>query len=508
MITFMNESATPRSRPALYQSSRGQVVFPRQRSLAQRLLRWLAVLACLGAVAGTIAVSVVLVEIGRTPREWAPYLQRRAIGHRPVIRTAVDLTARWLLHADRLGVTEPFPLPASLGAAVDRSGVEPAGRLRLVTSLQELAQAAGDAKPGDVIQLQPGQYRFGGYSIKFNQPGTETAPITVRAPVLGDVVIEADGTETFHVGGPFWHFENLVMRGVCGDHSYCEHAIHVVGGATGVVIRNNRFQDFNAQVKINGEDGRFPDHGVIEGNTFTDTASRVTGNPITPIDLVAASFWRIEGNIIADFVRGADGQATYGAFAKGGGEGAVMQRNLVVCEWQLRGVPGEHVGLSLGGGGTDDYATRDLGHSGFEQVGGVIRDNLIVGCDDAGIYLNRAARSRVDHNTLLDTAGIDAQFVESSATVTANIVDGAVRVRDGAAMSALDNDTTFLLGLFAGWHPQRGAFSNPAVLDLTWRKQPDRLAETDPRPDLCGHPRGADSTPGAFDDFARCLAGP
>ena len=69
MITFMNESATPRSRPALYQSSRGQVVFPRQRSLAQRLLRWLAVLACLGAVAGTIAVSVVLVEIGRTPRD-------------------------------------------------------------------------------------------------------------------------------------------------------------------------------------------------------------------------------------------------------------------------------------------------------------------------------------------------------------------------------------------------------------------------------------------------------
>ena len=294
------------------------------------------------------------------------------------------------------------------------------------------------------------------------------------------------------------------MRGVCGDHSDCEHAIHIVGGATDVLIRNNRFQDYNAHLKINAEDGRFPDRGVIEGNTFTDTAPRATDNPVTPIDLVAASDWRIRGNIIADFVRANEGRATYGAFVKGAGEGNVMERNLVVCEWRLRGVAGEHVGLSLGGGGTDLYARRELGHSGFEQIGGVIRDNLIVSCDDDGIYLNRAARSLIDHNTLLDTAGLDARFVETSAIVTANIVDGSVRVRDGASLRAQDNVSPFLLGLFAGWHPQRGYFSDAATFDLTWRKDPDGVPDIDPRPDLCGHQRSDQSAPGAFDDFARC----
>jgi nitrous oxidase accessory protein NosD len=471
------------------------------------------ILACLGCVAGIVAIATVLQHLGRTPREWAAYLPHRALGHRPLIVNAVDLTTAWLLRADRLVQSEPMRLPASLGASADRSGPAPQGRLIPVVSLQELAQAAANAQPGDIIQLASGHYHFGGYSIKFNQPGTAAAPITVRAARLDDAVIETDAVETFHIAAPFWVVENLSMRGVCGDHSDCEHAIHVVGGATGVVIRNNRFQDFNAHIKINGEDGHFPDNGVIEGNTLTDTAPRATGNPVTPIDLVAASGWHISGNIIADFVRGDDANATYGAFVKGAGEANVMERNLVVCEWKLRGVPGQHVGLSLGGGGTDLYARRDEGRSGFEQIGGVIRDNLIASCDDDGIYLNRAARSVIDHNTLLDTAGIDARFVETSATVTANIVDGTVRARDGASLRSSDNATPFLLGLFAGWHPQRRLFADPATLDLTWRTAPARLPGDNPgvdtpRIDLCGRQRGTESAPGAFDDFARCLSGP
>jgi hypothetical protein len=363
-------SARPRPRPTHYLSGDGRVVRAKKRSLIRRLLRLLVILACLGAVAGGAMAGVVLTQIGRAPREWAPYLQRRALTHPPLIVDSVDLVAWWLIHADRLAHAEPFKLPASLGASPDRSGPTPDGRLRLVSSSPALAEAAADAKPGDVIQLAPGHYRFAGSSIKFNQPGTAIAPITVRAARLDDVVIESDVVETFHVAAPFWRFENLSMRGVCGDHSGCEHAIHVVAGATDVVIRNNRFEDYNAHLKINGEDGRFPDRGVVEGNTFTNSAPRSTGNPVTPIDLVAASDWHIRTNIIADFVRAGEGAATYGAFVKGAGEGNVMERNLVVCEWKLRGIPGQQVGLSLGGGGTDLYARREAGRTGFEQVGG------------------------------------------------------------------------------------------------------------------------------------------
>jgi parallel beta-helix repeat protein len=505
MIPPTTRPATLRPRPAHNVSGDGQVIARKQRRVLGRILALLVLSACLGATAA--AAGVVLYQAGRTPSEWAPYLQRRALKHRPLIVDTVGLVAQWLIYADRIAVPAPFKLPAFLGASVDRSGAVPEGHLRLVSSLQALSDAVAHAKPGDVIQLEPGQYRFSGYSIKFSQPGTAAAPITLRAARLGNAVIQSDTVETFHVSASFWRFENLIMRGVCSDHTNCEHAIHIVGGATDVLIRNNRFEDYNAHIKINGEGGSFPDRGVIEGNTFTDTAPRITDNPVTPIDLVAASGWHIRANIIADFVRGNDARATYGAFVKGAGEGNVMERNLVVCEWKLRGVPGAHVGLSLGGGGTDLYARRDEGRSGFEQVGGIIRDNLIVSCDDDGIYLNRAARSVIDHNTLLGTSGIDARFVETSATVTANIVDGPVRARDGALLRARDNAAAFLLGLFAGWHPQRGFFSDPARLDLTWRKQPEQLPDSDPRIDLCGGQRGARSVPGAFDDFSGCLAG-
>jgi hypothetical protein len=214
----------------------------------------------------------------------------------------------------------------------------------------------------------------------------------------------------------------------------------------------------------------------------------------------------IRGNVIADFARAGLGGATYGAFAKGAGEGTVFERNLVICEWKQRNGPSSQVGLSLGGGGTGQAFRRDLGRTGFEQIGGVIRDNLIVACNDDGIYLNAAGHSVVEHNTLLDTAGIDARFIQTSARVTANLVDGAIRARDGAALAAEDNASPFLLDLFAGWHPQRGYFTDPAALDLSWRVPPARVSDGAGRADLCGHLQDGPRRIGAFDDYASCVA--
>jgi hypothetical protein len=462
-------------------------------------------LTCLTAVASTTLLCVALVQADRTPREWASYLQRRARQHRASIVNVDDLAAGWLIHADRLTPAEPPALPASLGASVERSSAVPAGQIRRVASLPELRDTVATARPGDVILLQPGRYHVEAAAIQFAQPGIASAPITLRAERLGEVVIESDTVETFKVTAPFWRFENLTMRGVCGNHSDCEHALHIVGGATGTLVRNNRFEDYNAHLKINGEHGEWPDRGVVEGNAFTDTMPRLTRKPVTPIDLVGASDWRVSRNIITDFVRGDDGPATYGAFFKGAGVGNVMERNLVVCEWKLRHTPGQHIGLSLGGGGTDLDARRDHGSTGFEQVGGIIRNNLIAFCSDDGVYLNRATRSVIDHNTLLDTAGIDVRFADSSGTVTANIVDGLIRRRNGGTLQGRDNVKPFLLGLFLGLHPQRWFYRDPVQLDLRWRSEPDRLPDSDQRIDLCGQIRGAQAPPGAFQDFAACL---
>jgi hypothetical protein len=463
-------------------------------------------LAAAAAAAGSLSVAITLWHLDRTPREWAEQLHRP--NPIPGLNAVNALAASYLTYIDRPRREQPAELPPSLGAAPGRFGETPSGNLRPVASLQALTEAAATAQPGDVIQIQPGTYRFAGTAIHFSRPGTAAAPITVRAARLGDVVIESDAIETLKVTAPFWHFENLSLRGICADHTGCERAFHIVAGASDTVVRNNLMVDYNAHIKINGENGQWPDHGIVEGNTLTDTAPRVTANPIAPVDLVGASNWVIRGNIIADFIRAPDqgGEPPYGGFVKGEGENNVLERNLVLCEWKLRTVPGERVGLSLGGGGTDMASRRHQGRTGLEQTGGIIRDNLVAFCSDDGIYVNRAARSAVDHNTLLDTAGIDVRFIESSSTVTNNIIDGAIRTRNGAALQSADNARPFLPGLFIGLHPQRTYFNDPATLDLAWRHQPANLPDTEPRPDLCNRQRPANAPPGAFADYAACLS--
>jgi len=217
---------------------------------------------------------------------------------------------------------------------------------------EEFRAALAAAQPGDVILLGPGTYRLSGDPLETPRSGTEAAPITVRAEILGTVTLEFDMLAGFYVTQPFWRFENLVVRGVCAKHQSCEHAFHVTGAAHHVVIQNNRISDFNAHLKINGNDGRFPDHGRVINNTLVNSSARQTDTPVTPIDLVAASNWTIEGNLIADFAKAAGNLTSYGAFAKGAGGNNRFLRNVVMCERRLRGMPGRRIGLSFGGGGT------------------------------------------------------------------------------------------------------------------------------------------------------------
>jgi hypothetical protein len=464
------------------------------------------------AVAGgglvLLAALLIVVAIGvfaLTPRIAMQAVLRTTDHVSPGIAAPVLWAARAVLPQDRLNLASAT-LPARLGAGPAAVAPDSPGTRVLVADVEALRAAAAAAHPGDVIVLAPGHYRITDSAIRLNRPGTEEAPITLTADRPGDAVLESNTTVALHVEAPHWRILNLAIKGICADHSQCEHAIQVTGSAGGTEIRNNRLEDFNAQIKINGDGGAFPDHGLIEGNTLLDTAPRATPNPIAPIDLVAASDWHIANNIIADFQRADASAPTYGAYAKGAGENNILERNLIVCEWKLH-APGQHIGLSLGGGGTEPGLARDRGHTGLEQLGGILRDNLIAACSDDGIYLNKAARSDIEHNTLLDTAGIDARFVETSASIVDNIVDGTIRIRNDAEASGQGNDRPSVLGLFVGLHPQRNYFAHPELLDLTWRAEPPPASAISQGTDLCGVPRSATAPPGAFIDYKPCLAG-
>lgn len=478
-------------------------------------VRKVALAALVLASAGALAAWWAVEHYAVTPRELAPYLEKRSSGHNALIEKTGSKLAALLQRHDR-SMVPAAGHEALLDGLVIGAQPEPVevGRAASVTvaHVDALRAAMVSAVPGTIIELAPGTYRVDGRVLTAVRDGLPEAPIVVRAARPGTVELVSSMGEAVRVSAPWWRFENLTVRGECKRDDVCGHAFHVVGRASHFAAVNNTITGFNAHFKINREGRHFPDHGLIAFNTLSNPAARDTHLPVTPIDLVAASHWTIRANIIRDFSKLRGNRVSYGAFAKGGGSENVFERNLVWCESRLQGQPGQRVGLSLGGGGTGPQFCRD-NRCVTEQQGGIVRANLIVGCSDAGIDLNNAAGSVVADNTVIDTAGIVLRDAATSATVHGNLVDGPVRARDGALLRAHGNAQPASIRAYLGSHPVRALFANPAAGDFSWRgKAPLAQADgnNDPdresaRLDLCGGERGPAPAVGAFDDFARCL---
>ncbi|MEO7760691.1 MAG: right-handed parallel beta-helix repeat-containing protein [Casimicrobiaceae bacterium] len=507
----MENNGGARARDADRMKTRAQRQGRRRRAAVVVLLLVLMVLLPM------VAAIAVLEHFQVAPRELSRYIVQRSAGHNPLISGAGGWIGRVLLTLDRgpvvdpdAGVAKGLPMPAivarSLPVADGGATSIPTTQIS-VSSPAEIIAAINTARPGQQIVIAPGTYRFNGNNIPVRRPGSVSAPITVRAATAGTVRFEVDTVDGFRVSAPHWIFENLVIRGVCASHDRCEHAFHVVGAATDFIARNNTVVDFNAHFKINAEDGASPDAGRIENNRLFNTGIRQTANPVAPIDLVGASHWSIRGNTIADFVKGQGNRISYGGFFKGGGSDNVFERNIVVCEQQIRGATGQTVGFSLGGGGTEAPYCRD-GRCVTEQARGLVGSNLIQSCSDDGIDVNRSSESRIVHNTLIDTAGISVRAAESSAVVEGNLVDGAIKIRDTGSVRAVDNLTTGIAHLYFGQHPIRGFFVNAVGMDYRWTKTvPAGLALNAVPPDLCAEVQPRRPVFGAFADFSACVTG-
>lgn len=457
------------------------------------------------ALAGLVGAAVAIEQLGLAPRALAPYVEKRSSGHNPLIVQTGRFASATLMALDRGAPGMPADLAGlKLGAQAQPAGAGSAPGIA-VSSPDQLRAAIARAEPGDVITLAPGSYRFSGPAIDANRAGRADAPVTVRAAQPGSVRIEFDQVEGFRVSAPYWRFENLSIHGVCAQDGDCEHAFHVVGAARHFAAVNNTIVDFNAHFKINGFGADFPDDGLVESNTLSNTRARRTANPVTPIDLVAASRWTIRANVIKDFVKAEGNGVSYGAFAKGAGSANVFERNLVWCEDRLRGLPGQRVGLSFGGGGTGHAYCRDR-KCITEQEGGIMRANLIASCSDVGIYLNSAAASRIEDNTLVDTIGIDVRFATSSARLEGNLVDGPIRGRDGGLVHAGDNRSAALWPSWLGYHGVRALFAAPLQGDFSWSGSLPRREGARQGPGLCGD--GGGSAYGAFDDYGTCRSAP
>lgn len=362
-----------------------------------------------------------------------------------------------------------------------------------VTSTPALIQALQNARAGQVIRIAPGTYRIT-QRLDMVAGGTPSSPILLTA-TPGTVVLEMDTIEGFRVTQPYWIFENLIVRGVCTSDTNCEHAFHVVRNARGVVIRNNLLEDFNAQIKVNGEVGLWPDFGLVQFNTLANTRPRVTGNPVTPIDLVGANRWRYADNVIRNFIKSGGNGISYGLFQKGASQEGRIERNLVICTDPKKYYPGAQVGMSFGGGGTGPSVCRDLACT-YEHNLGVAVNNVIAHCNDSGIDVNKSSNITLTHNTLIDTIGIDLRTSPASAKVYGNMLEGRINARSGATYLDLRANT---IGSLAT------VFMDANNLDLRFRTAPSPIYTAWSAPhDFCRAPRPQNSLPGAFGAVTGC----
>lgn len=314
---------------------------------------------------------------------------------------------------------------------------------RIVSDVESLSHALKHAKPGQIIEVLPGTYRIP-KRISLRGKGTADAPIILRSAVPAAAILRSSNVTLFKVFGSHWQFRGIDFQGL----GSANHALHIVADAHNVVIEGNRFQNFHAAIKVNGEGSprRFPDHGRITRNIFINDAPRKTNWPVVAIDIVGGIDWLISENFIADIAHAKHGRHGSTGFVKAGASDTVFDRNFVICEWRHRGGP--RIGLSLGGGGSSPGAFdhRNLGdctRNCPETINGRMTNNIVINCPhEPGIYLNRAAGGIVSNNTIFNAFGIQARFPETTITIADNLLTGTVWARDGATVTERNNIAT------------------------------------------------------------------
>ncbi|MGM9515713.1 hypothetical protein ACS5PK_15775 [Roseateles sp. DB2] len=316
-------------------------------------------------------------------------------------------------------------------------------RIRSVDSPAALELSLQEARAGDVIELADGRYPIT-RSLWTRASGTAEQPITLRAAHPRGAVLVVQTAILFEVTEPHWHFEDLDIEGHCRPPG-CEHALHVTGKASHFRAENNVISDFDSHIKVNGSKGLFPDHGRLTHNTLRNQGDRVSARPANPVDIVAASHWVVDENIVRHFVHPDDKTSSYGIFMKGGGSGGRIERNLVICAAQGVSARGTRLGISFGGGLTGPSYCRDQ-LCRTEHENGLARANIVANCNDAGLDINHSTSITLEGNVLVNTAGINVRGVSPAARLISNQGDGSVRTfankdvsSDGLGPAPLDS---------------------------------------------------------------------
>lgn len=469
---------------------------PERMQLLTRMTAWLALLTAL--LAGATSALLAFTPQGqnawneannRSPQELIRYLKRRLEGHNKLEAVLLPPLHAAQRHFEREPPAGPLP---TLGKGQQAQAIqEPMAGIShqlYVDSPQAIQQALRDAKAGTRIVIAPGLYPFN-RTLGLGNNGRSDEPIVLSAAQPGTVWFQFGHVEGILVNRSHWVFENLDIRGVCKRHDDCEHAFHVVGRGAFTTIRNNRITDFNAHIKVNGHSGEWPDHGLLAYNTLTNSSARETTKPVTPLDLVGANHWRVQDNLVSNFVKRDGNRVSYGLFMKGASEGGRIERNLVICSPSDISRPGVRVGISFGGGGTGPTACRDKSCQAYEHRLGLAANNIVAHCNDTGLDVNQSIQIVLAHNTLINTSGVATRGTRAQARLYGNLYEGIARARNGSSLTTEFNEPL----------AYNQAFMDADGLILNWQYPPERVPSfNNIQDDFHRLPRSPGSPPGAL----------
>ena len=303
-----------------------------------------------------------------------------------------------------------------------------------VSTVAQLQSAVNSAQPGDIIELTDGTYTVTAYNgiliqdknnlTLRSQSGNRDAVI-----VKGQGINDRDIYFTFQlVRSDYITLENMTLR----DTYY--HCVQLNEGSSNYVLRNLYLWDAGeGPVKttvLPGVLDLYCDDGLIEdcviGYTTTGMRSVVEG-----IDLIASARTVIRN---CDFINAkAKKQVGYGFFVKGNGEDTVVDN----CYFQNC-----DIGLSFGDGLCPwDYSRYLQEHP--EHRRGIMKNNVVHGTYDVGIYLTEATDFKCYNNTVWSTyrsgSSIDFRYLQTTGTCYNNISSQSYRLRDGATPTLSNN---------------------------------------------------------------------
>ena len=379
------------------------------------------------------------------------------MGSTDLRRTAV-LAATVLAAAARLGAESCPALPPPTGAVVT------------VSTVAALEAAVTGAAPGQTILVAPGHYDLDGVYLRITAPG-----VTLRGQGGDREAVVLDGnyltTEIVQVVASNVTVADLTLR-----EAY-DHPIHVMpsesAATNGTIVHNVHVVDPGQQaIKVNPlvPGGPYADGGTVACShiEMTDAGrARVRDDCYTGgVDAHAARGWTVRDNVIEGFWC-ASGLAEHAVHFWKESRDTTVERN--VLRDNARGI-----GLGMLDYGTVARAWADVpcpaaGGGYVDHFGGVARNNVVSAHAsglfaseygfDCGVCLWQACGAQALHNTVWSAdpaasfSAVEWRFANTSATVTNNLVNVALRERDGAEATLAGN----VAGAAAAWFVGAGS---------------------------------------------------